>query len=69
MFISVAVFLFVFAPFLLVDKIVFGLLAFGDACFSFCIELNIAQRMFVKSSSIFEISVKFQSFLLFLVVS
>ena len=33
--------------FLLVDKIVFGLLAFGDNCFSFCIELNLAQRMFV----------------------
>ena len=54
--------------FLLVDKIVYGLLAFGDACFSFCIKSCQIFRIMLNSlgecsssSSIFEISVKFQS--------
>ena len=62
--------------FLLVDKIVYSLLAFGDACFSICIKGFQIFRIIVNSlvecsssSSIFEISVKFQSFWVFLVVS
>ena len=54
--------------FLLVDKIVFGLLAFCDAAFSFCIKNFQMFRIILislwecsSSSSIFEISVKFQS--------
>ena len=42
--------------FLLVDKIVYGLLAFGNACFSFCIKsfqifslIKLAWRMFVRN--------------------
>ena len=56
--------------FLLVDKIVYGLSAFGDACFSFCIKSFPIFRIInslgecSSSSSIFEILVKFQSFLL-----
>ena len=54
--------------FLLVDKIVFALLAFDDAAFSFCIKNFQMFRIILtslgecsSSSSIFEISLKFQS--------
>ena len=62
--------------FLLVYKIFYSLLAFGEACFSFCIKrfqifrtIILTRRLCSSSSYIFEISVKFQSFQLFLVVS
>ena len=68
--------------FLLVDKIVYGLLAFGDACFSFCIKsfqifsiIKLAWRMFVRNFgkiSIFlafsgSFAVKSDNFVLFFV--
>ena len=63
-----------FCTFLFVDKIVYGLLAIGDACFSFfnkSVQIfsikKLARRMFVFFT-IFEILVKFKILKVFLVV-